>query len=139
MGALFVVHVAVTWALVGVIWMVQVIHYPLWAQLGADAFREYHARHMLRMTLFVAPLVVAEFLTAATLVAFGARGGWLIASFMPMAVNWIATFFAQVPLHAKLAMGFDGETHRRLLLSNWWRTAGWTIRGVCVVVALLER
>jgi len=137
MSALFVVHAAVTWGLVGVIWMVQVVHYPLWNQIGGEAFRGYHARHMLRMTLLVAPLVMAEFLTAAALVMCGARGGWLLASFAPMPVNWVSTFFVQVPLHAKLAMGFDAETHRRLLASNWWRTVGWTIRGVCVVVALL--
>ena len=137
MSALLVVHAAVTWALVGMIWTVQVVHYPLWARIDADAFREYHARHMLRMTLVVAPLALAEFLTAAALVVCGARGGWLLASFGPMVVNWVSTFFAQVPLHAKLATRFDTETHRRLLSSNWWRTAGWTVRGICVVFALL--
>jgi hypothetical protein len=139
MSALLVFHGAVTWALVGVIWMVQLVHYPLWAQIGGDAFREYHGRHMLRMTLLVAPLVMAEALTAAALVGCGARGSWLLGSFAPMVVNWISTFFVQVPLLAKLAMGFDAETHRRLLSSNWWRTAGWTIRGVCLAVALLAR
>jgi hypothetical protein len=137
--ALLVIHAAATWALVGVIWTVQIVHYPLWAEIGKDAFREYHARHMLRMTLVVAPLVMAEFVTAAALVVCGARGVWLLASFAPMVSNWISTFFVQVPLHAKLASGFDEEIHRRLLASNWWRTAGWTIRGVCLVVVLLGR
>jgi hypothetical protein len=139
MNALLVVHGAITWALVGVIWMVQLVHYPLWAQIDGDAFREYHARHMLRMTLLVAPLVMAEALTAAALVGCGVRGVWLLASFAPMVVIWISTFFVQVPLQAKLAMGFDAEPHRRLLSSNWWRTAGWTIRGVCLAIALLAR
>lgn len=137
MSALFVAHAAVTWALVGMIWTVQAVHYPLWKQIGDDAFRECHGRHMVRMTLVVAPLVIAEFLTAVALVAYGARGVWLLVSFAPMVVNWISTLFVQVPLHARLAMRFDAEIHRRLVVSNWWRTAAWTIRGVCVAMALL--
>jgi hypothetical protein len=136
MSALLIVHAAATWALVGMIWTVQIVHYPLWAEVRGDAFREYHARHMLRMTMMVGPFVVTEFLTAAALLICGARGGWLLVSFAPMVVNWVSTFFVQVPLHAKLAMGFDAEVHRRLLRSNWWRTAGWTFRGVCLVIAL---
>jgi hypothetical protein len=139
MNAVLVIHAAVTWALVGVIWMTQIVQYPLWSQIGREAFCEYHARHMLRMTLIVAPLVITEFVTAAALVVCGAREAWLLASFVLMVFNWISTFLVQVPLHAKLAMGFDLETHRRLLSSNWWRTAGWTIRGICLVVVLVAR
>ncbi len=138
-NALLLVHAAVTWALVGMIWTVQVVHYPLWAKIGANEFNEFHSRHMLRMTLVAAPLVVIELLTAAALVVCGARGFWLLASFPLMLVNWISTFFVQVPLHGGLGCGFDLEIHRRLLATNWWRTAAWTVRGGCLVIALLER
>ena len=118
------------------IWTVQLVHYPLWRDLPGHAFVAYHARHMLRITLLVGPLGFLEIATAVALVIFGARSLWLMASFLPMVVNWFSTFFVQVPLHAKLAMGFDTEVHRRLLSSNWWRTAGWTIRGVCLIAAV---
>jgi len=137
MSALLVVHAAVTWALVGMIWTVQLVHYPLWAQMSGDAFREYHARHMWRITMLVAPLAAVEFLTAAGLVWCGARGFWLLVSFVPMLVSGFSTFFVQVPLHARLAVGFDAETLRKLVLSNWWRTAAWTVRGGCLVLALV--
>jgi hypothetical protein len=53
-----------------------------------------------------------------------------------LAVIWLSTFFAQVPLHARLAKGFDAVTHRRLVLSNWLRTAAWTGRGILALVML---
>ena len=94
---------------------------------------------MWRMTLVVGPLVTAEFATAAALVVCGARSFWLLVSFVPMVSNWISTFFVQVPLHAKLALGFDETIHRRLLASNWWRTVGWTVRGACLAAVVLSR
>ena len=48
MTSLLAVHAAATWALVGLIWTVQLVHYPLFAQVGADTFRSYHARHTQR-------------------------------------------------------------------------------------------
>ena len=35
MSALLAAHAAATWALVGLIWTVQVVHYPLFALVGA--------------------------------------------------------------------------------------------------------
>ena len=28
---------------------------------------------------------------------------------------------------------FDAEIHRRLVMSNWWRTAAWSARGVAAL------
>jgi hypothetical protein len=42
----------------------------------------------------------------------------------------VSTFAVQVPLHARLAAGFDPQAHRRLVLTNWWRTAAWSLRSL---------
>ena len=133
MTALLAVHVAATWALVGLIWTVQLVHYPLFAQVGAEAFRSYHARHTQQITWIVAPLMAVELLTSALLVARGAREPWLLASLAPLAFNWISTWRVQIPLHKRLANGFDADVHRRLVATNWWRTAAWSIRGGCLL------
>ncbi len=136
MSALLAVHAAVTWALVGLIWTVQLVHYPLFAQVGADSFRSYHARHTRQITWIVAPLTAVEVLTAASLFVRGAREAWLLASFAPLAFNWLVTWRVQIPLHNRLAAGFDAEVHRRLVAGNWWRTAAWSIRGACVIYGI---
>lgn len=133
MMALLTAHAAATWALVGLIWTVQLVHYPLFAHVGADTFRSYHARHMRRITWIVAPLMAVEFGTAALLIVCGAREWWLLASFVPLAFNWLATLRMHIPLHIRLSGGFDAEAHRRLVRSNRWRTAAWSIRGACVL------
>lgn len=136
MSALLAAHCAATWALVGLIWTVQLVHYPLFAQVGADSFRAYHARHTRNITFIVAPLMAAELLTAVLLFLRGARDPWLLASFAPLLFNWLSTWRVQIPLHDRLAAGFSPETQRRLVATNWWRTIAWTMRGGCLLVGV---
>ena len=133
MTTLLAVHAAATWALVGLIWTVQLVQYPLFAQVGTEAFRSYHGQHTRRITWIVAPLMAVELITAVLLVARGARELWLLASLAPLAFNWLATWRVQIPLHDRLAAGLDAEVHRRLVGSNWWRTAAWSLRGACLL------
>ena len=127
-----------TLALVGLIWLLQVVHYPLFAQVGRANFGDYERDHQRRTTLIVAPLMLTEALTALLLVWFVPAGVatwsiWLGASLVVML--WTSTFFWQVPAHRILAVAYDAETHRNLVRSNWFRTAAWTTRGfvVCLI------
>jgi hypothetical protein len=43
-------------------------------------------------------------------------------------VIWATTGLVQVPLHARLTQGFDAAAHRRLVATNWVRTAAWALR-----------
>jgi len=49
-----------TLPLVGLIWFVQIVAYPLFARVGADAFPAYHEAHARLITFVVAPLMVLE-------------------------------------------------------------------------------
>ncbi len=128
------VHYAVTWALVGLIWTIQMVHYPLFAQVGPEHFVAYHRRHTREITLVVGPLMLAELVTAALLVLEGNRDPWLLASLPLLALIWISTGFVQIPLHNTLTTGFDAHAHRRLVTTNWWRTAAWSARGICIMM-----
>ena len=135
MSVLFTFHNAATLALVGLIWTVQLAHYPLFAQVGRESFKAYHQRYTRQITWVVAPLMLTELTTAAWLVLAGARDPWLLASLVPLAFNWLSTWRVQIPLHDKLAAGFDAQAHQRLVATNWWRTAAWTLRGICLMMA----
>jgi hypothetical protein len=139
MMLLLVIHLAVTWALVGLIWTIQVVHYPLLKDVGQEGFIAYHHRHMALITFVVGPLIVAEVGSAALLLYFGERAVLFEISLGAMALIWCSTWFWQVPLHHKLARGYDAPTIRRLVLSNIWRSVGWTIRGLCLAALLLSR
>ena len=63
MKLVFLAHLVSTLVMVGVIWTVQVVHYPLFAGVGADGWSAYEAAHQSRITLVVGPLMVAELVT----------------------------------------------------------------------------
>ena len=132
---ILLLHVAATLAMFGVIWFVQVVHYPLMADVGAAGFQNYEATHMRLTSLVVAPLMLTEFVTALLLVA-GFAGkpvtGWWIGLAL-LGVIWISTFALQVPAHAKLTQGFDAVAHARLVNTNWIRTLAWTARAALVL------
>jgi hypothetical protein len=44
----------------GVIWFVQIVHYPLFASVGAIDFPEYERRHANRTGYVVAPVMIFE-------------------------------------------------------------------------------
>lgn len=114
MSLLLSVHSASTWALVGLIWTIQCVHYPLFALVGAENFTSYHQRHTTQITWVVAPLMLTELGSAAWLVLAGARDPWLLASLVPLAFNWLSTWRLQIPLHDRLAGGFEAQVYRRL-------------------------
>jgi len=137
MTAVFLIHFVATLMMSGAIWIVQVVHYPLFSRVGSEYFRVYEADHQTRITAVVAPLMVTEFVTAIMLVVWEAPGG--ISSWMPVAglvlicAIWLSTFFVQVPLHTALGKAFDASVHRRLVATNWIRTLAWTARAALVV------
>ena len=129
---LVLANLAVTLYLVGLIWFVQMVHYPLFDGVGAGGFALYEARHARWTGVVVAPAMLVELATAVLLVWRRPAGipRWA----MPLGLAgvlalWGVTFGVSVPQHAVLAGGFDAEAHRVLVSTNWIRTALWTARG----------
>lgn len=134
--ALLLVHVLATLVMVGVIWVVQLVHYPLFAGVGADGWAAYQAGHQTRITWLVGPTMVAELATAVALLTWRPPGvplaGLLVGAAL-VGVVWMSTAFVQVPLHSALTTAFDPSAHARLVATNWIRTVAWTMRGGLVL------
>ena len=119
-------HAGATLFMTGVIWFVQVVHYPLFARTGAAGFADYERDHARRTSWVVGPAMTLELLLALALAARGGAAAW--AGLALLAVIWLSTALVQVPLHRRLQGGFDAAAHRRLVRTNWLRTAAWTLR-----------
>lgn len=135
--ALLLVHVAATLVGVGVIWVVQVVHYPLFARVGEAAWPGYHAGHVRRITWVVGPAMSVEGVTGALLVLAppdGVGRALPLAGLVLVALVWASTWLLQVPLHRRLEGRVDAAAIARLVAGNWIRTALWTARGVLVLV-----
>ncbi len=130
-------HVYGTLSMVGLIWFIQIVHYPMMADVGAESFVEYERIHQTRTTWVVMPLMLTELATAAILLAnlnTGSARGLAIAGIVLIAVIWATTFFVSVPMHTKLSQGFDTTAHHRLVSTNWIRTFCWSVRGVLAIM-----
>ena len=121
----------------GIISYVQLVHSPLFAEVGADTWFVDHADHERRTGWVVAPLMVAELASAAAIVIVGGHGALAVAGLLLAATTWVITFALAVPLHRRLNGVGDPATLRRLANVNWLRTAVWTAHGI-VAVALLS-
>ncbi len=126
-------NVASTWAMVGLIWLIQVVHYPLFAQVGEENFVRYSEDHQRLITLIVLPLMVCELITSFWLRTNRPQAvpdNFVIAGIVLVVVIWLSTFFIQVPQHGRLATAFDLGTIQLLVRGNWIRTVAWSLRGV---------
>lgn len=130
---LFLLNLLSTWYLVGLIWMVQVVHYKMFDRVGDEAFVRYAIDHARLITPIVAIPMLIEITTAGGLLIAtppGLSKSILAMGFAMVILVWVSTVALQVPCHEKLATGFDVVIYQKLVNTNWVRTLAWTARGV---------
>lgn len=130
-GTVLALQIAATLFMAGVIWIVQLVHYPLFARVGAAAFAAYEVEHRTRISLVVMPAMLLEVATAAWIAAAPPASvpAWSARLALALLVLvWLSTFFLQVPLHDRLSRSFDAAAIASLVRGNWIRTAAWSAR-----------
>lgn len=133
---LLLVQLLSTFAMTGLIWFVQVVHYPLF-ELVQD--RRFTASHATRTTYVVAPFMLLEIASSMALLrtawrpAFVSAGEAWCGGAM-VGVIWLSTAFLQVPLHDRLQAQHSLADAKRLVTTNWIRTAAWSIRAALVLM-----
>lgn len=133
---LFLAHLGSSLYMVGLIWFVQIVHYPLFESVGKPEFPSYEQRHTSLTTWVVAPPMLIEGTTAVLLFWFRPSGvpEWSVwCGLALLSVNWLSTACIQVPCHESLSQVFEPVVHQRLVASNWLRTAAWSLRGGLVL------
>jgi hypothetical protein len=133
---LLILQIASTLFLTGVIWIIQLVQYPFFSRINPETFSEYHDDYRFWITPVVAPPMIVELLTSVFLLfapPANIDSKFIWSGLILTAVIWASTFFLQVPLHEKLAAGFDSSAHAALVGTNWIRTAAWSLRGLLVL------
>ncbi len=138
---IFLLHVATTWFMVGLIWFVQIVHYPLLGDISKYRVAAYEQTHMRLTTWVVGPPMFVEMATGIFLIFecpayfdFAASLFGLIC----LVLVWLSTAFLQAPQHQVLATGYDEHSHRFLIRSNWIRTLLWSVRGLLLLQAAMR-
>ena len=129
MKFLIISNLSITILMLGIIWFVQLVHYPLFPKADLNNFKNFHSEHTKRISWIVAPLMISEGLVSTVLFVKMPS----IITFIGLSILifiWISTFFIQVPINNKLNKEFDVKLFYKLLKSNWIRTIGWSLRSV---------
>ena len=108
----------------GVIWLVQLVHYPSFLFIDKSRFPEFERFHQRRISLIVLPLMSAEFLSHIILlylkgINFNLLG--ILSTFAIFSI-WIITLFVCLPCHQSLTGGYVHKTIMSLIKANWART-----------------
>lgn len=138
MNLLLIVNAAATWVMVGIIWFVQVVHYPLLAVVPVESAREVAAQHQTRTgRVVMAPMAVEGATTLWLMFDRPAEVHWLLAwtAGVCVAVALVSTVVLSVPRHGLMASQPTETIGRELVVTNWPRTVAWTAHGfVCAVM-----
>ena len=123
------VQAAATFAMTGVIWLVQLVQYPGFSRVGAAEFAGFHRHHCRAIGWVVGPLMVLELLTALALAVMGQPIWFWRLMLAALVVIWLSTALWQGPAHGRLTReGPRPDLIRALVRGNWLRTILWSVR-----------
>ncbi|MBD3216857.1 MAG: hypothetical protein GF310_01180 [candidate division Zixibacteria bacterium] len=127
--------------LTGLIWIIQVVHYPLIQMVDEGIFVSYMAQHRRKISYLVLPLMLIELASAIMLALNSVKSVIAVQAWIGLIlviVIWLSTFMAQVPLHKILAAKKDTAAINRLVKTNWVRTFLWSARALLLLWMIIS-
>ena len=116
----------------GLIWVIQLVHYPTFNFVDEPKFSAFERFHTTRITLIVVPIMIIELLSAVVLVMY-AQNLIFITNLIFVLVIWLVTFTFSVPFHTALCKAKNDQLIQKLILTNWLRTILWTIKSILLI------
>lgn len=134
---LFSLHTVAALYMLGVIWFVQIVHYPLFFHLPSEQEKRSFSFHQKRTAWVVIPGMVVEIGTAIWLLFHPFPNLFsviilLVLSLAPL----IMTFVFQAPCHRALLKENSEILIHKLVRTNWIRTWMWTLKAIYLFVLL---
>ncbi|WP_428235309.1 hypothetical protein [Gracilimonas sp.] len=125
---IFLINTFSSFFMVGLIWTVQLVHYPSFHFVGTDNFSAFQHHHVHSIDKIVIPVMVAEITSS-----FGLAwiDGWFslnAVGFYIVVLIWAATGIFSVPAHSELEKSKDDSAIKKLVTTNWVRTVLWTVK-----------
>jgi hypothetical protein len=127
---------AVNFGMCVLIWIVQLVIYPSFEEIEESRFPRWHKKYTFRISLIVLPLMISQVVLLGRLIYHNSFNTVFIIQGLLIFVAWVVTFTLSVPCHKKLSEKKDTYQIKRLIASNWLRTAAWTITSILDLVNL---
>lgn len=128
-----IIHLVCCSFMTGVIWLIQLLHYPMFSYVEKSEFSDFHKKHSQLITWIVGPMMLAELLTGIYASTHYCHETLIQLNIGMLAIIWLSTAFLSVPHHNRLAQNKDLATIDKLVMSNWPRTLLWSVRTLIIV------
>ena len=123
------VHLTFTSIMTGVIWVIQIVHYPSFHFIEKELYTVFQKFHMNKISIIVIPIMVAELITGIMLfLDKSSKNPLLIISFIILVLIWLITGVFFTKAHNELITGYQELVVNQLVVMNWIRTLLWTLR-----------
>ena len=135
---MLILHLIATSVMVGVIWVIQLVHYPSFHFVELKQYTTFQRFHMAKISYVVIPAMLTELFTLILFViSMDQIDTLVVASAILLIFIWLMTavFFSGV--HQKLTLGYDQTTVDKLVKLNWGRTLLWTLRLLLISICML--
>ena len=135
---MLILHLIATSVMVGVIWIIQLVHYPSFHFIELKQYTTFQRFHMSRISYVVIPAMLTELFTLILIViSMDQIDTLVLASAILLIFIWLITavFFSGV--HQKLTLGYDQTVVDKLVKLNWGRTLLWTLRLLLISIYML--
>ena len=129
----FFFHLIFSAIMVGVIWVIQLVHYPSFHFIDKDIYDSFQKFHMNKISIIVVPVMILELATGVLLLIGNSKNILIIISFCMLILIWGITglFFSDV--HGKLISGYNELIVNKLVSMNWIRTVLWTFKMILLL------
>lgn len=125
---IFLVNTFASFFMTGLIWIVQLVHYPSFQYVGRDNFKAFQFHHVNSIDKIVIPIMVAELATSFGLAWTDGFLSLNAIGFYIVILIWVSTGFFSIPAHTKLESAKDDRAIRKLVSTNWFRTILWSLK-----------
>ena len=122
-------HLIFTSIMTGVIWVIQIVHYPSFHFIEKELYTAFQKFHMNKISIIVIPIMLAELITGMMLfLDKSSKSPFLIISFVILVLIWLITGVFFTKAHNELMTGYQELVVNQLVVMNWIRTLLWTLR-----------
>ena len=131
---LLLLHFMASSIMVGVIWVIQLVHYPSFNYIENQRYSNFQSFHKTRISYVVIPVMLIELLTLVLLIySMDQINIELVLSGIILLLIWVITAIFFSGAHQKLTLGYDKSVVGNLIQMNWSRTLLWTFRLILLV------
>ena len=129
----FFFHLIFSAIMVGVIWVIQLVHYPSFHFIDKDIYDSFQKFHMNKISIIVIPVMILELATGFLLLIGNSKNILIIISFGILILIWGITGLFFSDAHGKLISGYNELIVNKLVSMNWIRTVLWTFKMILLL------